>query len=158
MPTTDNKLLEQLIGKKAAKAHLEAKQASKNNTKQPGQKLSRPQAPPKKEDSEDEEEGRASAFKSKKRKVTKTKPINPGMQDSETDDGVVGSLPSPPSQSNTSKQDDGQRVEDSSDADNRTKTIPKSTYRPSKPASFLDQLLAERSKKKKKKPKFKADA
>ena len=64
-PTSNDKLLEQLIGKKRAKAHMAAKQEAERAAarEQPQQfhPLGRP-APAKKEESDDEEEGRAATF------------------------------------------------------------------------------------------------
>jgi len=157
VPTSDDKLLQQLIGKKAAKAHLDARQANKNSAKQPGQKHVKPQAAPK-EESEDEEEGRASAFKSKKRKTMKTRPVEVAIGDPETNDRVGDEALSAPTHDDVSKESHSQKVEDESDAENIPKSASKAKHQSAKPASYLDQLLAERSKKKKIKSKLKIDA
>ncbi|KAF2687456.1 hypothetical protein K458DRAFT_296696 [Lentithecium fluviatile CBS 122367] len=152
VPTSDDKLLQQLIGKKAAKAHLEAKQASKHSAKQPGQKHSKPHAAPKKEESEDEEEGRASAFKSKKRKTTKAQPAELKIKELGIDDNLTDESPSAQDHraSESASKENHIEKSDVSDAEESKKIAPKSRHRQSKPASYLDQLLAERSKKKKK--------
>jgi hypothetical protein len=156
VPTSDDKLLQQLVGKKAAKAHLDARQASKTGAKQPGQRHVNPQAAPKKEESEDEEEGRASMFKSKKRKVVKARPVEVEIKKSESNDDTVNGVPPLPHQAISTEIDD-QKAEDDSGPENRKKPS-KSRHQPSKPASYLDQLLTERLKKKTNKSKPKADA
>jgi hypothetical protein len=156
VPGSDDKLLQQLIGKKRAKAHLDAKHAKKNGATQLGQKPVKPQAPPKKEESEDEEEGRASAFKSKKRTITKSKPV--ALNDVATDDGTVDDQPAAIATPNASKGNDVQSEGDESDVDVRPKKVPKFGSQKSKPVSYLDQLLAEKSKKKKNKTKAKLEA
>jgi hypothetical protein len=158
VPTTDDKLLQQLIGKKAAKAHLESRQASKNSAKQSGQKHVKTPAVPQKVESEDEEEGRASAFKSKKRKIVKTRPLELTVADSETRGHTVDGVPFMIPHYNASKESDGQTAGSGSDAEIQTKGTLKARHRSSNPASYLDQLLAERSKKKKKKFKSTVDA
>jgi hypothetical protein len=153
VPTSDDKLLQQLIGKKAAKAHLDARQASKHSAKQPGQKYSKPQATPKKEESEDEEEGRASAFKSKKRKTMRTKPVELTAGDLGIDDGVSDEIPSAPRHGMHNDASKGNTYEaaDDGDAEDHKKKKPKPRQETTKSTSYLDQVLADRSKKKKNK-------
>src|SRR4051812_10977417 len=67
--SSNNKLLE-ILGKKAANAHLASKQAPKPHT-QPPKPAPKPPAKtrPAEESENDEEEGRSSAFRSKKQKM-----------------------------------------------------------------------------------------
>lgn len=145
--TSDDKLLENLIGKKAAKAHA-AKQASKANTKE--HKVAKRSRTTKLEESEDEEEGRASAFKSKRQKTTKSKVPADDGEDLEIQQGLPDTdFPARPAEnkrqleeySKTAKQDDGEAQDDE----------PKLRKLKPKSGSYLDEILAERSKKKKKK-------
>jgi hypothetical protein len=165
--TTNDKLLEQLIGKKRAKAHLAAKLQATRLGAQPQPKHSR-QVASKKEDSEDEEEGRASAFQSKKRKVVK--PKRAVVSDEENDEGaedatkVVPVTVTQPVEDGK-EQDEAVETQDSKEDDEEADTPPvKITSKsiPSrgrvKPVSYLDELLAERSKKKKNKTKNKVAA
>lgn len=157
-PTSNDKLLEQLIGKKAAKAHLAKKEASKSKVKQ--EKSRRPAPAPKKEESEDEEEGRASAFKSKKRKVEKPKPAAVDVGEESDDLAKVpdADLPLQPANNVKShehgaggeaatKLDLGVREDDSTTEEK----APRQRSSKPKTGSYLDEILAERSKKKKKK-------
>ena len=105
---SDDKLLQQLVGRRTAKAHIAARQAPKAKAR--SQKAGPPvPATTKVDESEDEEEGRAAAFKSNKHNAEPTKETAGARQ---------------------------------------------SNHRPQKsrriPTSYLDQILAERAKKKKK--------
>jgi hypothetical protein len=111
-----------------------------------------------KDESEEEEEGRAAAFKSKRQK-----PSNPVEHDSSEDEDV--STTKTPSQTAENDQNEEKVITappvQMLDVDNKEPT-PKSKSLPSrsktKPTSYLDELLAEKSKKKKKKGKSKAHA
>jgi hypothetical protein len=156
VPTSDDKLLQQLIGKKAAKLHLEAKRASKHSANQAGHKSSKPQVATKKEESDDEEEGRASMFKSKTRKTTKVQPVELAIRRSEVNHTTTKGSPSVPNyhrHEDLAKETEDLRADDESDADDGKMNKPKSKTQQSKAVSYLDQLLTERSKKKKKKTK-----
>ncbi|KAI1549144.1 hypothetical protein A1F97_01454 [Pyrenophora tritici-repentis] len=112
IPTSDDKLLQQLIGKRKAKAHIAAKQeAARSKPATKAQQYAK-QNVAKKEES-DEEEGRAATFKSKRQKKKEKQAPR--------------------------KVDDDEEAEVAQPAPQRTKT---------KPKSFLDEILAERSKKK----------
>lgn len=152
--TSDDKLLQQLLGKKAAKAHIAARQAPKDNsnTQKPGPtpKNAKP------EQSEDEDEGRAATFKSKRRKTAHTTQI--GNSDEHSKDTERRSEPEGGSKtddeaipSNAKKQPPKEDHGDAEDASSQSRREPK-------PASYLDEILAERSKRKKKKTKNKANA
>jgi hypothetical protein len=138
--TSDHKLLETLMGKKAAKAHLASKQSSKAITK-PSQPV-RPQKNVK-EESEDEEEGRAASFHSKRTKVAKSQPKDEDMSPAED------SLLNENALSEKTKED-AEAQDDSESEAKRKKQTPKQQRQRAKPVSYLDQILAERSKKKKK--------
>ncbi|KAF2473118.1 uncharacterized protein BDR25DRAFT_312250 [Lindgomyces ingoldianus] len=117
-PTSDHRLLEQLIGKGAAKAHVASKQAPRDKSRP--QKLSKQSPAVKHEQSEEEGEGRASAFRSKRQKPSKAPTKSPGE---------------------TPEEDGHAKVKTSASV---RLTRPKS-------GSYLDDILAERSEKKKKK-------
>jgi hypothetical protein len=199
-------LLQQLIGKKKAKAHIIARQeAARPNTVAKAQRY---QKPTKKEESDDEEDGRAATFKSKRRRkeTRKAVEVNSDDEDEETrakrlaastntkdredgsaskeevenillePTGPAASLPTGihPSRLNNfegrpggprgsnrtpqgliptslvvrdakpKKEDEGEEAEVTKPAPKRAKT---------KPKSFLDEILADRSKKKSKKSK-----
>ncbi|ORY02947.1 hypothetical protein BCR34DRAFT_447855, partial [Clohesyomyces aquaticus] len=145
--TSNDRLLEQLIGKKAAKEHRASKPAPRDASNP--QKFGRKPETSKREPSDDEEEGRASAFRSKR---TKTNRMPPPKTTIARDDGetAVGETESP--------QEGGS---DSTATMKKTVTGPEpgqpeeedaTSARPVKPksGSYLDEILAERSKKKKK--------
>ncbi|KAF2872019.1 hypothetical protein BDV95DRAFT_606585 [Massariosphaeria phaeospora] len=149
-PTSNDRLLETLIGKKAAKAHIAAKQAPRQ-TNNP-QKYGTPTRPAIPEESEDEEEGRAAAFKSKKRKMTTPKP------GSAPKDEDIPFRPSTNGPSNDPIADDSTpapTVETKQEIENDEVTMLKLQRVESKPMSYLDEILAERSSKKKKKKRSK---
>lgn len=149
VPTSDDKLLKQLLGEKAAKAHLDARKAKAIFAKPPNQTLGKPHLPQRKDESEDEEEGRASAFKSKKQK-TKKKPAKKSRDHESESDGSAAQ--DAPIKDDLAKNTSAQMSDDHDDEETKTETS-KSKQPPSKPVGFLDQILAERSKKKKKKSK-----
>lgn len=140
--TSNDKLLQQLMGKKAAKAHVAARQKPQEAGKP--KKLFEPA--PKKEESEDEEEGRAATFKSKRRKITKSPKVEDKEPLSEQTPGAE--IPLRPAGT------------DDTEATTTAKAAPKDSDAEEAPAkskpkggSYLDELLAERSKKKKNKKK-----
>ncbi|KAL5114264.1 hypothetical protein ACEQ8H_007833 [Pleosporales sp. CAS-2024a] len=71
--TSDDKLLQQLLGKKKAKAHLAAKQEAQRRGAA-SQPQPRRKDVVKQEESEEEDEGRAAAFTSKRRKIVTPSP------------------------------------------------------------------------------------
>jgi hypothetical protein len=158
-PTSNDKLLEQLIGKKRAKAHIAAKQeASRPNAK--AQRYGKP-AVQVKDDSEDEEEGRAGAFKSKRGKKNNSKPSIPKAVDSDDEDEETRAARLEGQAAQREEEDlklasedhqveqEQPEVEKAIEEAEEVKTAPKRAR--AKPASFLDEILAERSKKKSKK-------
>ncbi|OCK82217.1 hypothetical protein K432DRAFT_230686 [Lepidopterella palustris CBS 459.81] len=172
--SSNDKLLQQLLGKKAAKAHMSSKVSPKLGSKPL-------KAPPHQEDSEDEEQGRASAFKSKKQNTRKTQPkptvsqITVGNDDEKEKEGPLVSVPfdvvAPQSPNSTAQIASGNkrpRAEEvdsssaSSDLEDEVPgmnspnkvvlvTLPVNEGPKPKPANFLDQKLADRSKPRKKK-------
>ncbi|KAH7400598.1 hypothetical protein DE146DRAFT_611501 [Phaeosphaeria sp. MPI-PUGE-AT-0046c] len=157
--TSNDKLLEQLIGKKRAKAHLAAKQQTERAGSQQVPKPGR-RPVPKKEESDDEEEGRAATFKSKRRKVGQSKKapssedeVNDGAADHPTVEDPEEGL----EQENAPKiLDDVDEGSDAAPVKAKPKSLPSRGR--AKPTSYLDEILAERSKKKKNKSKNKAAA
>ncbi|CAO2647954.1 Nn.00g088760.m01.CDS01 [Neocucurbitaria sp. VM-36] len=160
IPTSNDKLLEQLIGKKRAKAHLAAKQeAARPNAN--AQRHGKP-AITRKEESEDEEEGRASAFKSKRRKGTVQTSVtmkNEGSEDeNEDEESRTKRLKARQSDEVTQEavkdveiQDEQPEAGEEAGIASVSKKVPSRTK--AKPTSFLDEILAERTKKKNKKNK-----
>lgn len=158
IPASDDKLLQQLLGKKAAKAHI-ARQSIKSNTKPNVE--SKPQRRVIKEESEEEEEGRSSAFKSKRRKVAKEQPVHPpvdGDHDDRRDnadaDGTELQQETEAARGETRKN--ASEGEDSEE-DSKKSTTKSRAVKP-KARSYLDELLAERSNKKQRKKQSRAGA
>ena len=157
IPTSHERLLENLIGKKAAKAHLAAKSKHTATTK--------PQKPVKsaqpKEESDEEEEGRAATFKSKRQK--RSKPTPAPQLDSDDEDEESRAAKAAAREQRTSKEvpeiaDEDVTTENGpadEDVDGTAKSPSTSQPVKAKPKSYLDELLGEKSKKKKKKKKGK---
>jgi hypothetical protein len=98
----------------------------------------------KKEESEDEEEGRAATFKSKRQRKEgkKAAKVDSDDEDEETRAKRLASKDAPAVKDAKPKEDDGgEEGEVTKPAPTRVKT---------KPKSFLDEILADRSKKGKK--------
>jgi hypothetical protein len=162
--TSDDKLLQQLIGKKKAKAHITAKQeAARPNAAGKVQRYGKPAA--KKEESDDDEEGRAATFKSKRQK--KKEKQEPKKVDSDDEDEetrakrLEGSAAQekeevPKYEVTAEAQADVQPVKKEDDDEEAEATQPAPKKARTKPKSFLDEILAERSKKKSKKGKTQA--
>lgn len=161
-PTSNDKLLEQLIGKKRAKAHIASQQQVARPVTTQQHKFSNNKTNMKKDDSEDEDEGRTAAFQSKRLKPN---------QKSEPKVKTVESGDKNGDESNSqAKYNDVEGVvkkskDDSKDAEGDKEDVavaPKPRAMPSrtkvKPKSFLDEILAERSSKKSRKAKNKAQA
>lgn len=152
--TSNDKLLEQMIGKKAARAHIASKKAPQTAS-QPGKFGKQPRTSAR-EESEDEEEGRAAAFKSKRRKKSKGTAAEATEDAGEAQEELIKSTPSADPDIEDVTEEAGLGA---------TKKIPKvveddeptSQKQSSKPGSYLDEILAERSKKKKKKSKAKVE-
>lgn len=155
--SSNDKLLKQLLGKKATKAAKVHPTTNSSKSPAPSQNLgSRPVKPPiRQEESEDEEEGRASAFKSKR---TKQKNISGSHSQDvqsplETISKKRGRLEMNGNDSdNTDDGDDAIKGEGSSRQLKPTAAGPENKVL-RKSTNYLDQVLVERSKKKKKKHK-----
>jgi hypothetical protein len=159
--TSDDKLLQQLIGKKKAKAHITAKQeaALRPNAAAKAKQYAKPAA--KKEESDDDEEGRAATFKSKTQKKKEKqggKTVDSDDEDEETRakrlDGSAAKEEEGVSNKEvaTKVQVDAKATrEDEDEGAEAIQPAPKKAR--TKPKSFLDEILAERSKKKSKKGK-----
>jgi hypothetical protein len=144
-PGANDKLLDSLLGKKAANAHRKAQALAKSATAQ-SQEAPKPvvKEKPKRlaEDSDSEEEGgRAAAFKSKRAKPSKPQPkvqeddVEEGAHmDTETPEATVEAKAAeltlqPPQDTNTAAKSNGRK----------------------RPASYLDELLGQKANKKNKK-------
>jgi hypothetical protein len=154
--TSSDKLLEQLIGKKKAKAHLASKLQATRLGSQPQSKQGRREAV-KKEESEDEDEGRGSAFQSKKRRVVKPKPAVKDEDDANEEHDLEASV------IDSLKDEEDVKAPEVKKEEEEGETMPVTAPKKSipnrgraKPVSYLDELLAERSKKKQNKTKNKA--
>lgn len=151
-PTSNDKLLEQLIGKKRAKAHLAAKQEAERASARQQPTWQQKKEEKKVEESEDEEEGRAELLASKRgrsggpKSKVKTKLKDVDIEKPGVAEGAMDEV----------KEDATAAVEDEQhppkeDSDDDIDLKPKKRIKKSraKPTSYLDELLAERSKKKK---------
>jgi hypothetical protein len=149
-PTSNDKLLEQLIGKKRAKAHLAAKQEAERASarQQPTWQLKKEGK--KIEESEDEEEGRAAMISSKRQKTEKAKPKAKTVKEQEVVMGEANAneeLKEDAAAISRDEQQEGNQGDSDDDIDLKPKKRVKKSR--AKPTSYLDELLAERSKKKK---------
>jgi hypothetical protein len=150
-PTSNDKLLEQLIGKKRAKAHIAAKQEAERAAAREQPQLLHPlgrPTPVKKEESEDEEEGRAATFKSKRRKTDRT--ASSPVEKDEAEKEVSGATDA--DEPTCIAEAEGAAIQPERNSDDE---IPKKAKRSrkarAKPTSYLDEVLAERIKKKNRK-------
>ncbi|KAJ4305255.1 hypothetical protein N0V90_000786 [Kalmusia sp. IMI 367209] len=160
IPSSMEKLLENIVGKKAAKEHLASKH--KSNTISKPQKPSKP-APTKEES--DEEEGRASAFKSRRQRRAKQVPDkqeeNTDDEDEESRSSTLASKKQKTAGTHSVVADEVEAVTsgleevDSDGLKLMNVSHPEqprtSLTRKIKPKGYLDEILDERAKKKKKK-------
>ncbi|KAJ4363268.1 hypothetical protein N0V95_001171 [Ascochyta clinopodiicola] len=148
-PTSNDKLLEQLIGKKRAKAHLAAKQEAERASARQQPTWQQKKEEKKIEESEDEEEGRAALLASKRQKTQpqQKKPVLAVPKEVEVTGGLDGEL----KEDAVAVTQDEQQAPKKEDSDDDIDLKPKKRVKKSraKPTSYLDELLAERSKKKK---------
>jgi hypothetical protein len=155
--TSSDKLLEQLIGKKKAKAHIAAKQHAERLGTQPQPKQGRQAV--KKEESEDEEEGRAATFKSKRRRALNPRPDRVSEKEDVVEDDAANPGVADAAAEESEEQEKTQALQKCDDDSDQAPAAAKQKSMPSrgraKPTSYLDELLAERSKKKKNKTKNK---
>ena len=144
-PGANDKLLDSLLGKRAANAHRKAQALAKNATAQP-QTAAKPlvkETPkrPAQDSDSDDEGGRAAAFKSKRPRPSKPQPkIAEEATDNDTDARVADEevkanvkepSPEPPQETSTASKSGGRK----------------------RPASYLDELLGQKANKKSKKKK-----
>jgi len=159
--TSDDKLLQQLIGKKKAKAHITAKQeAARPNAASKAQHYKKLAA--KKEESDDDEEGRAATFKSKRQKKKVKQEAKPPDSDDEDEETRAKRLEGSARKENeqvikeevaAEAQADAKPIKKEEEDEEAESTQPAPKKARAKPKSFLDEILAERSKKKSKKGK-----
>jgi hypothetical protein len=144
-PGANDKLLDSLLGKKAANAHRKAQALAKSATAQP-QTAAKPAVKetakrPAQDSDSDDEGGRAAAFKSKRPRPSKPqpkvseKPIENGtharVADEEVKSNVTEPSPEPLQETSTASKTGGRK----------------------RPASYLDELLGQKANKKNKKKK-----
>ena len=152
-PTSNDKLLEQLIGKKRAKAHLAAKQEAERASARQQPTWQQKKEEKKVEESEDEEEGRAATIASKRQRKDGVKGAS---KEKRAEEKVAAEVVV----DEASKIEEGEAVASKDMSDDDIDLKPKKRVKKSraKPTSFLDELLAERSKKKKGKGKGDGEA
>lgn len=131
--SSNDRLRQQLLGKHAAKGRAtENKPAAASHL--PTKKIEKPARPSRvQDDSDDEEDGRAAMFKSKKKTAPVPVQKEESAEDSESESEAKGKA--------AKKQDKPALQEESR----------------KRPISYLDEILEERSKKKNKKQKAQAD-
>jgi hypothetical protein len=144
-PGANDKLLDSLLGKKAANAHRKAQALAKSAATQP---LSAPKPAvketskrPVQDSDSDDEGGRAAAFKSKRPRPSKPLPkiaddaaeedANAPVADDDARVKTTETSPEPPQAANTASKTGGKK----------------------RPASYLDELLGQKANKKNKKKK-----
>jgi hypothetical protein len=144
-PGANDKLLDSLLGKKAANAHRKAQALAKGAATQP---LSAPKPAvketskrPVQDSDSDDEGGRAAAFKSKRPRPSKPLPkiaddaaeedANAPVADDDARVKTTETSPEPPQAANTASKTGGKK----------------------RPASYLDELLGQKANKKNKKKK-----
>jgi len=133
-----DKLLEQLLGKKAAKGHQASKARVQKET--PRQDIKDPAHDAV---SEDEEEGRASMIKSKASRKRKRKPV----EEPQSEETAVDEEPAHDVEADTVLPT-SKAVKDDSDEPEQSNRSAQSKRRG---MSYMDQLLEEKARKKKKK-------
>lgn len=144
-PGANDKLLDSLLGKKAANAHRKAQALAKSATAQP-QAAPKPLVKetskrPAQDSDSDDEGGRAAAFKSKRPRPSKPQPkiaeeatendIDARAADEEVKTNVTEPSPEPLQETSTASKTGGRK----------------------RPASYLDELLGQKANKKSKKKK-----
>ena len=129
------------MGKKRSKAHLAAQKSSKSGL-QPSNNAKHLTST-KKEESEDEDEGRTAIFKSKRQTVVPSLSIRTADSLDEHTSSSDGTLNTDGDASKVSERD----PDDDRELNPLEKKIRSGKK---KPVSYLDEILAERSKKKRK--------
>jgi len=140
-PRSNDKLLEQLLGKKAANAHRKTQKQQGIDTNGAGHAAAKPLTKPAKrkvdDDDSGDEGGRAAAIKSKKPKTSKAPSQPEAVPVQVTEDAVL------------IVNDDPEDVTVTEAAPPTPVSPPPRRAAKAKPASFLDELLSKKSKKKK---------
>ncbi|KAL1591904.1 hypothetical protein SLS60_011496 [Paraconiothyrium brasiliense] len=158
IPTSHERLLENLIGKKAAKAHLAAKRKHTAPVKPP-----KPLKPTPTKVESDEEEGRTSSIRSKRQR--NAKPLSAQEVESDDEDEEARALSVRSKKSKTNDQShfiveeivtkvngpDDELADEK--LENNKKNKPSSRPQMAKPKSYLDEILSEKATKKNKKKK-----
>lgn len=155
LSASNEKLLEQLIGKKAAQARKKSQEAGKrmsaNKHASPKPLPDKPKQQQEDVGSEsDEEAGRAAAFKSRKRVRAHRQQLHIGALNGEQNEDGIGEDSAKEAASIGSAQ--GKRVGSPLDSDVDERPAKK------KATSYLDEVLAQKAKKSKKKKKHKQEA
>jgi hypothetical protein len=144
-PGANDKLLDSLLGKKAANAHRKAQALAKSEATQP---LGAPKPAvketakrPAQDSDSDDEGGRAAAFKSKRPRPSKPLPkISDDIAETDTNAPVAG-------------DDAGVKTTDTSPEPAQETNTASKTGGKKRPASYLDELLGQKANKKNKKKK-----
>ena len=144
-PGANDKLLDSLLGKKAANAHRKAQALAKSATAQP-QTAAKPLVKetskrPAQDSDSDNEGGRAAAFKSKRPRPSKPQPK---VVEEATENGTVERVADEEVKANVT----GPSPEPSQEISTASKTGGRK-----RPASYLDELLGQKANKKSKKKK-----
>jgi hypothetical protein len=144
-PGANDKLLDSLLGKKAANAHRKAQALAKSATAQsqtaPKPAVKETAKRPALDSDSDDEGGRAAAFKSKRPRPSKPQPkISEEATENDTDARVED------------EEVKANVTEPSPEAPQETSTASKTGGR-KRPASYLDELLGQKANKKNKKKK-----
>lgn len=156
IPTSHERLLENLIGKKAARAHIAGKQKYTAVTKP-----QKPAEPIESKDESDEEEGRSAAFRSKRQRranpVSTRNDLSDEGEETRASNIVVKKLKVTRAVSTTVNDEDMTVANVQNEGETEESAEATSDARPSrpKPKSYLDEILGERSRKKNKKKKGK---
>lgn len=141
--SSNDKLLEQLLGKKAAQAKRKSQEAQKrsstSNTAHSGLVAGRAKHPGRDQESDDDEEGRAATFKSRNPRKARKDEQDEGRLEIDYADDAAGNDRAPEESSDPVQHDDVEPALPS-----------KATNQPAKkrPSSYLDELLAQKSNKK----------
>lgn len=163
-PTTNDKLLEQLLGKKRAKAHIAAKQEAERASARQQPTWQQKKEEKKTQESDDEEESRTELLKSKRGRPnerqagSKSKAKDVEIEKPRSTVGQKGADEELKEDAATANQDQQEETKQESDDDIDLKPKKRVKKSRAKPTSYLDEILAERSKKKKGKGKGSEEA
>ncbi|KAF1365434.1 hypothetical protein EJ07DRAFT_55022, partial [Lizonia empirigonia] len=153
-PTTNDKLLEQLLGKKRAKAHIAAKQEAERASARQQPTWQQKKEEKKTQESDDEEESRTELLKSKRGRPnerqasSKSKAKDVEVEKPRSTVGQTGADEGLKEDAATANQDQQEETKQESDDDIDLKPKKRVKKSRAKPTSYLDEILAERNKKK----------